>query len=256
MSSSRNPQGVGHQVCASVEEDDLAPSELFKLGEIICQQQNVRTNPIKDFLQSGSIVCFTVALGSMVPDADNLGDIIICVHGSSLAEHAAVFEETPALGDGRNIILNITVEIVARVDVSLDPSVDIGIVGAASKDRFSIEDADNSCNVRGPNVVEDDRGLEPGGGVGASVEDGGISHNSVDNSNSADAVSSDIEPNLRTVDSDSLEIPSPVPSHLDGGVRAVDGNISDGKLLVSNVETDVSTINNEIAHKATAEDPI
>jgi hypothetical protein len=58
------------------------------------------------------------------------------------------------------------------------------------------------------------------------------------------------------VDGDSLEIPPPVPSHLDSGVRAVDGNISDGELLVSNVETDVSTVNNEIAHKTTAEDPI
>jgi hypothetical protein len=86
----------------------------------------------------------TVTLGSMVPDADDLGDIIICVHGPSLAEDATVFEETPVLGDRRNIILGITFRIVTGIDVSLDPSVDIGITGGASEDRFTTDDADNS----------------------------------------------------------------------------------------------------------------
>jgi hypothetical protein len=185
-----------------------------------------------------------------------LSDIIVCVHGPPLAEDAAVFEETPALGDRRNIILSVTVEMVVGVDISLGPSVDIDIAGAASKDRFTIDGADDSCNIRDPNVVEDDRGVEPRGDVVVLVEDGGISHDSVDYSVSANSGSIDTESNIRAVDGDSLEIPCPVPRHIDSDVRVVDGDIPDSKLLVSDVETDVSAVDNEIAHKATAEDPI
>ena len=199
----------------------------------------------------------TVTLGSMVPDTDDLGDIIVCVHGPSLAEDAAVLEKTPVLGDRCNVTLSIIAfRIVAGVNVSLDPSVDIGMAGGASEDYFASHDADDSRNISGPNVVEDNRGLEPSGGIRASVEDGGVPHDGVDDSDSSNAENTDFESNLRVVDGDSLEVPSPVPNHSDSGIRTVDGNVPDGELLVPDVEADISTIDDEVTHKTTTEGPI
>jgi hypothetical protein len=79
-------------------------------------------------------------------------------------------------------------------------------------------------------VAEDDGGLELGGGPGTSIENGGIPHDGVDDSDSADATDAGIGSNLRVVDCDSLDIPSPVPSCPDGSVQAVDGDVLDGKL--------------------------
>ena len=198
----------------------------------------------------------TVTLGSIVPDADDLGDVVIRVHGPSLADDAAIFEKTIILGDRCTITLSITVGVVAGVDVSLDPSVDMGIAAGASKDGLSTDDSDDSWNVSGPNIVEDNRRFEPGGGFGTSVEDGSIRHDSIDDCNSADTVNIDLESNLCVVDGDPLEIPSPIPEHFNSGVRVVDGDVPDGKLLISNVETSVSAVDDEVAHKTTAEDPM
>ena len=88
------------------------------------------------------------------------------------------------------------------------------------------------------------------------VEDGGIAHDSIDDCDSTSAVDSNIESDLRVVDGDSLEIPSPVPCHLDSNVGPVDGDIADGKLLISNIDADVSTVDDEITHKTTTENPV
>ena len=85
-----------------------------------------------------------ITLGSVISDAYDLGDIVICVHGPSLAEDAAIFEETPVLGDRRNIILGITFGIVTNIDVSLDPGIDMDMTGRASKDNFTTDDSDDS----------------------------------------------------------------------------------------------------------------
>jgi len=216
----------------------------------------VRTNRIEDILQSSSIVGMPITLGSVVPDANNLGDVVVCVHGPSLAEDASAFEETPVLGDGGNVTLGITFRIVTRIDVSLDPTVDMGVAGGASEDRFTTDDADNSWNIHGPDVVEDDRRLHSGGDPRTSVEDGGVPDDSVDDSDSADTVNANLEPNLRVVDGNPLAGPPPVPNHSDSGVRAVDCDVSDGKLLIPDVETDISTVDNEVAHKTTTEDDL
>lgn len=199
----------------------------------------------------------TVALGSMIPDADYLGDIVICVHGPSLAEDASAFEEAPVLGDRGSIILGIiTLRIVAGIDVSLDPSVDVGIAGGAGEDRFTTDDTDESRDVSGPDVVEDDRGLESGGSPRTPVEDRGIPDYGVDDGDPTDAVNANLESDLCVVYSNSLAVPSPVPSHSDGGVRAIYRDVSDGKLLVADIEADVPSIDNEVAHKTTTGDPI
>lgn len=198
----------------------------------------------------------TVTRGSIVPDTDDLGDVIIRVHGPSLADDAAIFEKTVILGDRCTITLSITVGIVTGVDVALDPSVNMSIAAGASKDGLSTDDSDDSWNVSGPNVVEYNRRFEPSSGFGTSVEDGGIRHDSIDDCNSTDTVNIDLESNLRVVDSDPLEIPAPIPKHFDSGVRVVDGDVSDGKLLISNVETSVSAVDDEVAHKTATEDPM
>ena len=216
----------------------------------------MRTNLIKDFLQSSGIVCVAVTLGSMVPNANKLGDIVICVHGSSLAEDASVFEETPVLGDGSNMTLSITFRIVTGINVSLNPAIDMGVTDGASEDRFTTDDADNSWNVNGPDVVEDDRGLEPSSGPRTPVEDGGVPDYTIDDSDSANAVDADLESDLRVIDSDSLTCPPPVPNHSDSGVRTVDCDVSDRKLLIPYVEADVSAVDDEVAHKTTTEDVI
>ena len=141
------------------------------------------------------------------------------------------------------------------IDVSLDPSVYICKLRGARKDCLAACDANDGRNVKCYDVIEDDRRLKPNGGVRTSVEDGGVPHDSVDYCDPTDAFNSDIEPNLRMVDIDSLEIPPPVPKHLDGGVCAVDGEVSDGELLISDFETDVPAVDDEVAHKTTAEDP-
>ena len=117
----------------------------------------MRTNRIKHFLQSSSIICATVTFGSMVPNAKKLGDVVVHVHGPPLAEDTSVFEETPVLGDGGNMTLGITFRIVTRIDVSLNPTVDVGVAGGASEDSFTADDTDNSWNINGPDIVEDDR---------------------------------------------------------------------------------------------------
>jgi len=216
----------------------------------------VRTNPIKYFLQSSSIICVTVTLGSMVPNANELGDVVVHVHGPPLAEDASVFEKTPVLGDWGNMTLGITFRIVTRIDISLNPTVDVGVACGASEDSFTTHDADDSWNVNGPDVVEDDGGLEPSGSPRTSVEDRGAPNDSVDDSDSANAVNPDLESDLCVVDGDSLTCPPPVPNHSDSGVRTIDRDVSDGKLLIPYVEADVSTVNDEVAHKTTTEDEI
>ena len=191
----------------------------------------------------------TVTLCSIVLDADDFGDIIICVRRPSLAEDTAVLEETLILGDRCYITPCKIFRIMTGVDVSLDPSVDVRITGGASEDYFATDDADDSCDISGLNVVEDDRGLGPSGGIGNSVEDGGIAHDRVDDSNSSNAANTNFESNLRVADGDSLEVPSPVPSHFDSGIGTIDSKVSDGELLVSDVEADVSTIDYEVAHE-------
>jgi len=198
----------------------------------------------------------TVALGSMILDADDFVEIVICIHGPSPSEDAAIFEETPVFLDGCYVILRITSGAVPGVDVSLDPSVDVHMAGGTIEDRFTANDTDDSRNVSGKNVTEDEGGLEPSGGIGTPVKDGGIPHDSIDDGDRTNAEGIDLEANLRLVDGDPLEIPLPVPHHLDTGVRTVDGDVSDGELLVSDVESDVSTVNDEVTHKTTTEDPI
>jgi len=198
----------------------------------------------------------TVTRGSVVPDAYDLVEIVIRVHGPSLSEDAAIFEEAPVFGDRCNVILGITFGIVTGIDISLDPSIDMHTTSGASKNRFTAYDPDDSRNVSGLNVVEDDGRLEPSGGIGISVKDGGIPHDSVDDGDCTNGVNIDLESNLRLVDGDSLEIPPPVPHHSDSGVRTVYGDVSDGKLLVSDVECNVSTVNDEVTHKTTTGDPI
>jgi hypothetical protein len=95
--------------------------------------------------------------------------------------------------------------------------------------------------------------LELSGGVGTSVEDGGVLTTASMIAIPPTLSTADLEPNLRVVDSDSLEIPSPVPNHSDSGVRTVDGDVSDGELLISDIETDVSAVDNEVTHKTTTE---
>jgi len=187
----------------------------------------------------------------MVPNANKLGDVVIRVHRPSLAENASVFEETPVLGDGGNMTLGITFRIVTGIDVSLNPTVDVGVAGGASEDSLTANNADNSWNINSPDVVEDNRGLEPSGGPGTSVEDGGVPDYSVDDSDSPNAVYADLEPNLRVVDGDSLACPPPVPNHSDTSVRTVDCDVSDGKLLIPYIKADVSTVDDEVAHKTT-----
>lgn len=142
---------------------------------------------------------------------------------------------------------------MAGVDVSLDPSVDIGIARGTSEDRFTTDDADDSRNVNGLDVIEDDGGLEAYGCSGTPIEDGGICDDGVDYRDPTNAIDSNVEPDLHVVDVNSLEIPSPVPKHVDGGVRAIDGDVSDGKLLVSDIEADISAVDNEVSHKTTTE---
>lgn len=139
------------------------------------------------------------------------------------------------------------------VDVSLDPSVDIGIAGGSGEDNFATDDADDSRHVKGVEIIEDDRGLEASGDIGTSVEDGGIPHDSVNYRDPTNAFDGDVEPNLHVIDGDPLEIPSPVPKHIDGSVRTIDGEVSDGELLISDVEADVPTVDNEVSHKTTTE---
>lgn len=189
----------------------------------------------------------------MILNADDLGDIVIRVHGPSLTKHTAIFEEAPVLGDRFDVILSVVFRFVTSIDVSLDPSVDAGIALVARKDHFATDDANDSRNVNGLNVIEDNRGLKPGASIGELIEDGGIPHESVDYRDCSNAFDGDVEPNLHAVDIDSLEVPSPVPSHFDGGVRTVYGDVSYSKLLISDVKTDVSAVNNEVAHKTTAE---
>ena len=98
--------------------------------------------------------------------------------------------------------------------------------------------------------------MEPSGSPRTSVEDRGVPDDSVDDSNSANAVNADLESDLRVVDGNSLACPSPVPNHSDGGVRAVDCDVSYGKLLIPYVEANVSTIDDEVTHKTTTEDMI
>ena len=100
-------------------------------------------------------------------------------------------------------------------------------------------------------VVEDDGGLELGGGPGIWIENGGIPHDSVDDSDSANTTNIDISSNLRVVDYDFLDIPSPVPSFPDGSVRTAGGDVLDGKLLIFDVGTDVSAVDKEATHKIT-----
>ena len=193
----------------------------------------------------------------MVSDADDLGEIVIRVHGPSFAEDTAVFEKTLILGDRLDVILSKTFRVVANIDVSLDPGIDIHVSGGTSEDIFIIDDTDDSRNVGGSHVVKNDGGIELGGDIGTPVEDGGISHDSVDDCDSTDEVNTnDLKADLCVVDGDSLDIPSPVPGHFDGSVRSIDSDVPDGKLLVSYVETNVSTVDNEVTHKATAEDHI
>ena len=155
----------------------------------------------------------------MVSDADDLGEVVIRVHGPSFAEDTAIFEKTLILGDRLDIILSKTFRIMANVDVSLDPGIDMHIPSGTNEDRFTTDDADDGRNVGGSNVVEDERGIELGGGIGTLVEDRGISHDGVDNGESTDEVNTDnLESDLCAVDGDSLAIPSPVPCHLDTGV--------------------------------------
>ena len=146
VNSGRNHQGVGNQVGTGVEEDYLAQRILWETGELSDRRQkNVSTNPIKNFLQSSSIVCISIALGSVVSDADNLGNIVIRVRRPPFAEDATIFvEKTPILGDRGNIVPSITFGVVANVNVSLGPGVDMNMAGGAGEDRFTTEDADNS----------------------------------------------------------------------------------------------------------------
>jgi hypothetical protein len=141
--------------------------------------------------------------------------------------------------------------IATGIDVSLDPSVDVSITGGASEDRFTTDNANDSLNVNGSNVIEDERGLEGSGGSGALIEDRGIRHDDVDHCDRTNAINSDVEPNLHVVDIDSLESPLPVPEHSDSSVRTVDGEVSDGKLLISDIETDITTVDDKVSHKAT-----
>jgi len=53
------------------------------------------------------------------------------------------------------------------------------------------------------------------------------------------------------VDGDSLEGPAPVPVHEDGGLRVVEGQISRGKLLAADPHTELSTVEDEVAHETT-----
>ena len=213
----------------------------------------MKTNPIEEFLQNGSIVCMAVTLGSMVPNANDLGDVVVWVHGPPLAEDTSIFEETPVLGNRGNMALGKTFRIVTRINVSLDPTIDVGVAGGASEDRVTTDNADDSWNINGPDVVENDRGLGSSRGIRSSVEDGGVPDDSVDDGNSANAVNADLESNSRVVDSDSLAGPPPVPNHSDSGVRTVDCDVSNGELLIPYVETDVSTVDDKVAHKPTTE---
>lgn len=59
-----------------------------------------------------------------------------------------------------------------------------------------------------------------------------------------------LETKLAVIDINILEGPAPVPSGVYTDLRVVDGDISDGELLVADPDTEFAAIEDEVTHEA------
>ena len=246
LNTGGNLQGVGHKVRSRVEEEDLASSELdHHYAQSSCSEDkdNPGTDLVEDGLKRSSIIGHPITFDSLALYADNLADVVVGVCGPSLAEDAAILEQTLSFLNRWYSSLHVAPRVAAGIYVSLDPSVDIGLACGSSEDNLSTNDTNDGCDICGLNVIEDNRGLELGGRNGTSVENGGVRHNRVDDGIPTSTLTAkiqlgsneDIKSDLRVVDGDPLEIPSPIPGHFHTGDGAVDCDVSNSELLVSDV---------------------
>lgn len=252
-------QGIGYEVRPRIKEDDPTSGELRRNHT---QRPGLKhgisdTDLVENSLKRSRIIALTVALGSLSLYADNLAGVVAGIGGSSLAENAAVLEQALLLRNRRCFTLQVAPRRAGSVCIPLDPSVDSDLACRTSKNRLPTDDPDDSWNVGGHDIVEDDRGLKLSSRLGTSVENGGVPHNRVNDGNRTGTLAAiihfganlDLESNLCIVDGNPLEVPPPIPGHLHTGVGAIDCDISHGKLLVSDVQSHVSPVNDEVSHK-------
>lgn len=142
----------------------------------------------------------------------------------------------------------------------LSPGIDRG---RTSQDDRSICETNGAGNTTHLNVVENQRTIErTAAGCRAPQEYRCVRHSHVDDGLSPDSLGSvsvratgvdiarrDVETNGTVVDRDALPGPPPVPCGEYRGLRVVDSNVANGELLVSDPDTILSTVEDQIAHE-------
>ena len=102
----------------------------------------MRTHPIENFPRRNSVVGTPVTLGPAVPNANDLGDVVVCERRPSFTEDAPAFEDTPVLVPGLDQHLNLNtlggLELQGLVE---EKEV---IVRVLSLDSFNLKKADVS----------------------------------------------------------------------------------------------------------------
>ena len=202
----------------------------------------------------------TVSFSSLILNAHYLGDVVVGVSGPAFSKHPSILEEARVLRDRPGIALVISPGLPSYVDVSLDPGIDGRFTFGSPENSFAVQDSDDGLHIRQLDVVQNDGALKAGARPRTTVEDRCIADDTVHDGYAADPLvlvvqdgaSLDIEPDLGITNGDSLKVPSPIPNHLHAGVGSIDRNIPHGELLVSDVQTNISSVDDEVTHESAA----
>jgi hypothetical protein len=152
----RNCNSRCHNIKTSIEENDLATSELSmpNFSRVPLDKKEVFTRLCKDGFKCLCIVRHPVAFSTMVPHTDKFGDIIILILWVRSTDNtSSVVQETWSLRGFRYIPLNkLSVWIRTMIYVPLSPG-DNSLV-SSSKNRCTVDNADRNRNVDQLGVVD------------------------------------------------------------------------------------------------------
>lgn len=208
-------------------------------------------------LQSLSIVCLTVALGTRGLEADELTSIDGFVKGlAALEETAILTEKTLGLsGAVLDITLNTTLSTTRSKSIALGPVLDSR---ATSEEFFTLEILDSCLGTGEVNVV-DDQCTTTNGNAGfgeRSVHaNGSVEVLAVHQKHRTDGLIvwgvGHVKTDLAVIEGVRLHSPEPVPVHINTSSTLVEGHVAGGELLATKESADSTAVEDQISHEAT-----
>lgn len=229
--------GVSDDVSTVVEVDNL-----------------VTRNAVEDGLESFSIISSTVTLGTLGLDRDKAGSRNVVVLGLALGDNlASTVEERSRLVD-RGLSTLDSLAVATLVGATLYPVLDNSVTVENGGLVLGVLDGNGGAFAE-VNIVDD----ETAGGAVLSSRvlsgdtDSSVGDDTVLDNNRANvaAIVGHVNTNISAINVQATEVPEPIPVHEDGGLAAVELEVTGSELLAAQEGTNSTTVEGEVGHETT-----